>query len=134
MNHHEARAAGASAVLLIVAILRPAELRVLSEAADEFGLDALVEVHDESELEEALGAGATIVGVNNRNLKTFEVNLETSERLGEQIPDDVVFVAESGIRNNADVERLRAAGADAFLVGERLVGAADPGKALEALL
>jgi len=130
----ETRAAGASAVLLIVAMLRPEELRNMLDAAREFRLDALVEVHDESELEEALGAGATIIGVNNRDLKTFEVDLETSIRLGERIPAGTVFIAESGIRKREDIERLRRAGARAFLVGEALVGSGYPKAALEALL
>ena len=130
----ETRAAGASAVLLIVAMLQPKELGQLLGSASAFGLDALVEVHDEAELEEALEAGASIIGVNNRDLKTFEVNIETSVRLGERIPDEVLFVAESGIRQRADIERLSGAGANAFLIGERLVRAADPETALKELL
>jgi len=130
----ETRAAGASAVLLIAAMLRPEELAVLLAAAREYGLDALVEVHDEAELDEALGAGATIVGVNNRDLKTFEVSLETSLRLGARIPDEVLFVSESGIRGKPDLDRLRTAGADAFLIGESLLRSENPGRALEAFL
>ena len=130
----ETRAAGASAVLLIAAMLREDELKDLLEAASEFGLDALVEVHDEAELDEALSAGAAIVGVNNRDLKTFEVTIETSVRLGALIPEGTLFVAESGIRQKIDLERLRTAGADAFLIGESLVRAEDPGKTLEAML
>lgn len=130
----ETRAAGASAVLFIVAMLEPEELRHLLEVAAGYGLDALVEVHDEGELEEALAAGATIIGVNNRNLKTFEVDLETSLRLGARMPDSVLFVAESGIRERADLERLREAGAHAFLIGESLIRSEDPGRALGAFL
>jgi indole-3-glycerol phosphate synthase len=130
----ETRAAGASAVLLIVAMLDPAELSQLMTSAGQVGLDVLVEVHDEAELDEALKAGAGIIGVNNRNLKTFEVDLETSLRLGERIPGDVLFVAESGIRDRADIARLQAAGADAFLIGESLVRSEDPGRVLGAFL
>ena len=130
----ETRAAGASAILLIVAMLEPDELGELLEASTEFGIDALVEVHDEIELEEALGAGASIVGVNNRDLKTFDVNLETGMRLGRQIPEGVLFVAESGIEQKSDILRLGDAGADAFLVGERLVRSEDPEAALKVLL
>lgn len=130
----ETRAAGASALLLIVAMLESAELAQLLGVAEDLGLDAVVEVHDEQELDEALSAGARIVGVNNRDLKTFEVRLETAERLGALIPGDVTFIAESGIRSRADVERLAAAGARGFLVGEQLLRASDPGKALRDLL
>lgn len=130
----ETRASGASAVLLIVAMLEPGELSRLLGVAEELGLDVLVEVHDESELDDALAAGARIVGVNNRNLKTFEVDLNTSVRLGERLPEDVLFVAESGIRGRDDIEMLKAAGADAFLIGESLLTAADPGAALGAFL
>ena len=130
----ESRAAGASAVLLIAAMLQPAELAALLETAREFQLDVLVEVHDEEELTEALDAGASIIGVNNRDLKTFDVSLDTSIRLGAQIPEDTIFVAESGIHDREDVERLAGAGAGAFLVGEYLLRAADPGGALRGLL
>jgi indole-3-glycerol phosphate synthase len=130
----ETRAAGASAVLLIVAMLDAVELSNLLDAAGEFGLDALVEVHDEAELDEALLAGAGIIGVNNRDLRTFEVDLETSMRLGGQIPEAALFVAESGIRNRSDLDRLRGAGADAFLIGESLLSSGDPGFRLGAFL
>ena len=130
----ETRAAGASAVLLIVAMLEPAELKRLIAAAGQAGLDVLVEVHDEHELEEALEAGAGIVGVNNRDLKTFEVQLETSVLIGRKVPDDVLFVAESGIETRQDIDMLGEAGADAFLIGERLIRALDPAKALKELL
>ena len=130
----EARAAGADAVLLIVAALTDAELRSLLGVAREAGLDALVEVHDRSELDRALVAGSRIVGVNNRDLKTLAVSLETALSLAPAIPDDVVAVAESGIRTSADLVRLRDAGFDAFLVGEHLMSAPDPGEALKQLL
>ncbi len=130
----EARAAGADAVLLIVAALTDGELGGLLATAAEAGLEALVEVHDAAELAGALGAGARIVGVNNRNLKTLAVSLETSLALAPAIPDDVVAVAESGIREAGDVRALRAAGFDAFLVGEHLMSAADPGLALGRLI
>ena len=130
----EARAAGADAVLLIVAALRDVELGRLLAVARESGVDALVEVHDRVELDRALAVGARIVGVNNRDLRTLAVSLGTSLGLAPAIPDDVVAVAESGIRTGADVRRLRDAGFDAFLVGERLMTAPDPGEALSLLL
>lgn len=130
----EARAAGADAVLLIVAALEDAELEALVALTTEVGLDALVEVHDRGELERAVGAGARIVGVNNRNLKTMEVSLDTALSLSSAIPDGVVKVAESGIRTGDDVRRLRETGFDAFLVGERLMSAPDPGSALRSLI
>jgi indole-3-glycerol phosphate synthase len=130
----EARAAGADAALLIVASLSDAELASLLGAAREASLDALVEVHDRGELGRALRAGAAIVGVNNRDLKTLEVRLETSLELAASIPDGVVAVAESGLRTGEDLRRLREAGFDAFLVGESLMSAPDPGAALAAML
>jgi indole-3-glycerol phosphate synthase len=130
----EARAAGADAVLLIVAALDDGALRDLLAVAGEAGLGALVEVHDRRELDRALAAGSRIVGVNNRDLRTLGVSLETSLALAPAIPDDVVAVAESGIGTGADVRRLREAGFDAFLVGEHLMTAPDPGTALERLL
>jgi indole-3-glycerol phosphate synthase len=130
----EARAAGADAILLIVAGLTDGELRTLLGVAGAAGLDALVEVHDRSELDRALAAGSRIVGVNNRDLRTLAVSLETALSLASSIPDDVVAVAESGIRSRADLARLQAAGFDAFLVGERLMAAPDPGEALRQLL
>jgi indole-3-glycerol phosphate synthase len=131
---YETRAAGASAILFIVAMLEQGELKELITLAQEYGLDALVEVHDETELGEALEAGAAIVGVNNRNLKTFEVDLETSERLAKIIPDDRLFVVESGIHNRADISRLLDAGADAFLIGEHFLTSADAAETLRGLL
>jgi len=130
----EARAAGADAVLLIVAVLSDVELEALLAEAGTAGLDALVEVHDREELDDALAAGARVVGVNNRDLKTLAVSLETAISLAPRIPDEVVAVAESGIKTGADVRRLREAGYDAFLVGEHLMSAKDPGAALQALI
>jgi indole-3-glycerol phosphate synthase len=130
----EAAAHNADAILLIAAILPLKPLRALREYAAGLGMAALVEVHDDRELEIALASGAGIVGVNNRNLHTFEVTLDTSLRLAERIPADVLKVSESGIASSEDVRRLRAAGFDAFLVGEHLVRSADRAQALRALL
>jgi len=130
---YEARAAGADAVLLIAAILTSVELRQLLTLGRRLGMAALVEVHTAQELEQALTASAEIVGVNNRDLKTFEVSLETSLRLVEAIPDDCVAVSESGLRSREDLQRLRAAGFDAFLIGEHLMQAPEPGIALREL-
>jgi indole-3-glycerol phosphate synthase len=123
----EARAAGADAVLLIVSILGPAELRELLLAAKGLGLGALVEVHTRQELEQALGAGAPIVGLNNRDLRTFETRIETTLELLPLIPPGPVVVSESGFRTAADVRRVVAAGAHAVLVGEALMRAPDVG-------
>lgn len=130
---HQAAAAGADAILLIAAILTTAELRSLRELAAGYGIASLVEVHDGEELERALDSGAEILGVNNRNLHTFEVTLETSLRLAERIPGHVIRVSESGIHSAADVRRLREAGFDAFLVGEHLMKSQDPAEALRSL-
>lgn len=134
----EARAHRADAILLIVAALSDADLKRFSGAAHGFGLDVFVEVHTQSELDRALDAlgesGADAIGVNNRNLKTFEVKMETSLELVNRIPSSVVRVAESGITNPEDIERLRAAGFNAFLIGESLMRQPDPGTALAALL
>ncbi|MFQ5817325.1 MAG: indole-3-glycerol phosphate synthase TrpC [Terriglobia bacterium] len=130
----EARAAGADAFLLIAAILSPQELRALITLGQQLGMAALVEVHSREELDRALAAGAHIVGVNNRDLKSFAVDVETSARLIEAIPDDRIAVSESGWKQHADLVRLRAAGFDAFLVGEHLMAAADPAVALRTLL
>jgi indole-3-glycerol phosphate synthase len=123
----EARAAGADAVLLIVAALSDDELRSLYRLARCLGMAALVEVHDEAELARALAIEPRIVGVNNRDLRTFQVDLETTARLRALVPDDVVLVAESGVHTPDDVARLAAMGADAMLVGEALVRAQDVG-------
>jgi len=129
----EAAAHGADAILLIAAILSAQEMRRFRELAHAYGMAALVEVHEENELGPALDSGADIVGVNNRNLHTFEVDLETSLRLAERIPAGVVKVAESGIHSGADVKRLSAAGFDAFLVGEHLMKSGDAVGALRGL-
>jgi indole-3-glycerol phosphate synthase len=130
----EARAVGADAVLLIVAALDDEDLRRLLDEATRAGLDALVEVHDRAELDRALRAGAHLVGVNNRNLKTMQVSLQTALSLAPALPEGLVAVAESGIRSGDDVRRLREAGFSAFLVGESLMSAPDPGAALRSLL
>ncbi len=129
----EARAWGADAVLLIAAGCPPALGASLLAAAAALELDVLVEVHDEAELAWALEAGATLVGINNRDLRTFRTTLETTERLARRVPPGVLVVAESGIATAADVARMHAAGAHAVLVGEALMGAPDPGAALAAL-
>lgn len=125
---------GADALLLIVAALSDLELKTLLKTATGAGLDVLVEVHDRGELDRALAAGARLVGVNNRDLRTLEVDLGTALALGPLVPDDVVAVAESGIKSGADLRRLRDAGFDAFLVGEHLMSAKDPGAALRLLV
>jgi indole-3-glycerol phosphate synthase len=130
---YETRAAGASAILLIAAMLQPAELKNLIATAHDFKLDVLTEVHDETELNEALEAGAAIIGVNNRDLKTFNVDIQTSMQLAKLIPDDRLFVVESGIHSKADIDLLLSAGADAFLIGEHLLTSADPGAAIRGL-
>jgi indole-3-glycerol phosphate synthase len=129
----EARAFGADMALLMVSVLGPGVAAMIAHA-DRFGLEALVEVHDEGELSIALAAGARIVGINNRNLKTLEVDLATSERLLPMIPPGVVKVVESGISSPGEVRRLAGAGADCFLVGEALVKSGDPGEAVRRLL
>jgi indole-3-glycerol phosphate synthase len=130
----EAKAAGADAVLLIVAALRPAELKVLHDHARRHGLDVLVEVHDATELAIAIDAGARVIGVNNRNLRTLTVDVHASEHLIAQIPPDVIAVSESGLRSADDLVRLKALGYRAFLIGERFMVAADPGAELRLLL
>jgi indole-3-glycerol phosphate synthase len=130
----EARGAGADAVLLIVAALDQSTLVDLLAAARQSGLDALVEVHDELELDRALAAGADLVGVNNRNLRTLAVDLDASRRLASLMPRDVVAVAESGLRTGNDLRELQALGYRAFLIGERFMTADDPGAALAALM
>lgn len=129
----DARLMGADMVLLIVAALDDAELRAFSSLARELGLTALVEVHDEAEVERALAAGAGIVGVNQRDLATFDVDTDRAVRVAASIPDGVVRVAESGIRGGDDARRLRDAGYDAILVGETLVRSADPAAAIKEL-
>jgi len=130
----EARAAGADAVLLIAAALSDEELKALHEKTMAMGMAALVEVHDGEELERALAVRPALVGINNRNLRTFEVNLETTIRLRPSVPEGVVVVGESGIRSRADALRLEEAGVDAMLVGESLMRRPDPGEGVRELL
>lgn len=130
---YEARAAGADAILLIVRILDDARMTDLLGLATDLGMDSLVEVHDGEELERALAAGARLVGVNNRDLRTFTTDLELTFRLATAVPDDVVLVAESGIRTADDVRRLGEAGVDAVLVGESLMRQPDLVAAARAL-
>lgn len=122
---YQAKLLGASAVLLICAILTPRQLGEYLDLCDDLGLAALVEARDETEIRTALDAGARMVGVNNRNLKDFTVDTENSRRLRTLVPEGVLFVAESGVRDGADVRRLRDSGADAVLVGEALMRAPD---------
>jgi indole-3-glycerol phosphate synthase len=131
---HESWRAEADALLLIVAALSDGELAGLLALAQQLQIEVLVEAHDEDELRRALDAGARIVGVNSRDLRTLQVDLRTPERLAALIPDDIVAVAESGLRTPEDLRRLRAVGYDAFLVGEHLMSAPDPGAALSALV
>ena len=130
----EAAAGGADAILLIAAILEAGEICGLAAVAAGYGMAALVEVHNEQELAKALDAGAEIIGVNNRDLTTFEVTLETSLRLASHIPPGVLKVSESGIRSARYIERLREAGYQAFLVGEHLMKSPDPAEAIRALV
>lgn len=130
----EAATAGADAVLLIAAALDDAALGALRSRATELNLGVLVEVHDADELERAVRAGATVIGVNNRNLRTLAVDVEASHRLATQMPPGAIGVAESGLRTSADVARLGAAGYSAFLIGETFMTAPDPGAALRGLL
>ncbi len=129
----EARVAGADAVLLIAAALAKGELASLRARAEALGLCALVEVHDEAELDAALASGARVIGINNRDLRTFETDLAVTERLAPRVPKGVVVVAESGIFTRTDMTRLAASGAHAFLVGESLMRAADVAGALRRL-
>ncbi len=130
----EARHAGADAVLLIAVLLDAGALRRLRSEAERLGMDALVEVHNEAELQQALDAGATLIGVNNRDLRTFEVSLDVSLNLAKRFPRNVVAVAESGIRTADDIRKLSAAGFRGFLVGETLMRAESPGAALSQLI
>lgn len=131
---HQAAAHGSDAILLIAAILTERQMRDFRELAEGYRMSALVEVHDEEELRVAIASGARIIGVNNRNLHTFKVDLSVSLRLVEKIPDIVVKVTESGIQSAGDLQRLHAAGYQAFLVGEYLMKSGDPAQALRALL
>ena len=130
---YEARALGADCILLIVAALGDAALAELSNLAMDLGMDVLVEVHDLDELERALQVAAPLVGVNNRNLRSFEVSLDTTLELRAAVPPDRILVTESGIATREDVARMRAAGVDAFLVGESFMRAPEPGEELRRL-
>ena len=130
---YEAKLLGASAVLLICAILSEEQIREYIDICDTLGLSALVEAHDETEVEIAVRAGARIIGVNNRNLKDFTVNTDNSRRLREMIPNEVLFVSESGVTCAGDVAKLRDIGADAVLIGEALMRAPDKKRKLDEL-
>ena len=130
---YEAKCLGASAVLIICAILSESQISSYLTICDELGLSALVEAHDEAEVKTALKCGARIIGVNNRNLKDFSVDTENSRRLRRLIPENVVFVSESGVKTPNDVQTLHKIGADAVLIGEALMKAADKQKALNEL-
>ena len=125
--------AGADAILLIVGALTPAGLRDLLDLASQAGVAALVEIHDDDELTMAIDAGAGIIGVNSRNLRTLAVEPDLHERIAPKLPASAVTVAESGLRTSADFQRLEGAGYSAFLVGERLIVEPDPGAALRLL-
>ncbi len=131
---YEARVAGADAVLLIAAALSPLSLREMTMLAGDLGLDVLLEIHDELELESALATPAELIGINNRDLRSFVTDLGVTERLAPKIPADRLVVAESGIRDSADIERLRISGAGAFLVGESLMRETDVAAKLRELL
>ena len=129
----ETRAAGADSFLLITAILDDDHLRDLLELGRSLKMEALVEVHSREELERVLAAGARVIGVNNRDLRDFQVHVETSLELAEAIPDDCIAVSESGLRSHNDLARLQLAGFDAFLIGEHVMQSTDPAAALRAL-
>ena len=131
---YEARAHGADAVLLIVAMLDPGLLGELHALTQELWMQSLVEVHDEAQLEQALEVDAEIIGINNRDLRTFKTNLEVTERLAPSVPPGKIVVSESGVSSRENIDRVRAAGAHAVLVGEALVTSPDPGARLKALL
>jgi indole-3-glycerol phosphate synthase len=131
---YEAKAYGADAILLIVAVLGSEKLKALLSLSRELGLGSLVEVHNESELETALGSGAEVIGINNRDLKTFEVDINTTGRLKPMIPPDRITVSESGIRNREDINKMREWGIDAVLVGEALMASPDIASAMRELL
>ncbi len=131
---HEAVIAGADAILLIVAALDVELLRRLYDEAKSFQLDVLVEVHDLPEMERALDLGADLIGINNRNLKTFEVDMATTEILAEEVPDDVILVSESGIKTHEDALRALHAGASSLLIGETLMRAEDPAAAIRGFM
>ncbi len=131
---YESRAAGADAILLITSLLEKEQIKDLSALAKELQLDVLLEVHDEAEMETACDTNIPLIGVNNRNLKTFSTDLDTTERLSIMLPKDRILVSESGINYRADIERLKASGAGAFLIGESLMREPDIGRKLQELL
>lgn len=131
---HEARSAGADAILLIVSILEDSQLKDYADLAQELGMAALIEVHDEKDMRRAAQIGARLIGINNRNLDTFKVDLKTAEALSPKAPTGAVLVAESGISLPDHIKRLRDAGIEAFLIGESLLKADDPGEKLSELL
>ena len=131
---YEARAAGADAVLLIAAMLELNQLRDFHLVAKDINLDVLLEVHNEAEMEKALKTGCTLIGVNNRNLRTFEMDLGTTARLARMMPPEILLVTESGINNRDDINRLAADGAQAYLIGEAMMREADIGQKLRELL
>ncbi|HHJ20223.1 MAG TPA: indole-3-glycerol phosphate synthase TrpC [Gammaproteobacteria bacterium] len=130
---YEARAMGADCILLIASALGDVHLAEFTALAHELGMDVLLEVHDEIEMERALALDVTLIGVNNRNLRTFETSLETTLDMLEKVPADRLLVTESGIHTSEDVARMRAAEVNAFLVGEAFMRAPDPGQALQQL-
>jgi len=131
---YESRAIGADCILLIMAALEDAQARDLEDLARNLGMDVLAEVHDEAELERALGLQTPLLGINNRNLKTLETNLETTERLAKLVPPDRFLISESGIKSNADIKRLQKVCVQGFLVGESLMRQADVTQAVKTLL
>lgn len=130
---YEAKVLGASAILLICSILDDGQLRAYQSLAAELGLSVLTETHDEQEINRAIKAGANILGVNNRNLKTFQVDFETTIRLRSQVPDDVLFISESGVKTPEDIARLHAIGTNGVLIGETLMRAPDKKQMLDHL-
>lgn len=131
---YEARAAGADAILLIAAILEEVEISGLLTVADRLGMTALVEVHDEEEMEIALGTGATVIGINNRDLSTFTTDIDTTKRLATMVPADCTLVSESGISSVSDILSLKDAGANAFLIGEAFMREDDIGAKVKELI
>lgn len=130
---HEARAYGADAILLIVSMLDTVALVGLKKLAQDYGMQCLVEVHDETEMDIAIEVGAEIIGINNRDLRTFHTTLDVTDRLGHRVPAESILVSESGLRTRDDLERVRRAGASAVLIGDALVSAPDPGVKLREL-
>ncbi len=131
---YEARAYGASAILLIVAILEDAQMQDLMHLSQTLGIDCLVEVHDEAERARALACGVQLLGINNRDLRTFHATIETSERLVQDLPPEVLVISESGLSTAQQLDRLEAQGVRAFLIGETLMAAPDPGESLRSLV